>query len=82
MRTVQHAAAVDGKPGPWFTTQAQNGYVHLQSWLLRVPSPQGRRTACKYRVLDQTGSVLDQPTLPTGRQSLPGWRATGSSEVG
>ena len=81
VRTVQQRYWVDGRPGPWFTTQAQNGYVHLQSWL-QGPEPAGTSYGVQYRVLDQTGSVLDQPTLPTGRQPLPGCAGNGSSELG
>ena len=55
--------------------------MHLQSWL-QGPEPAGTSYGVQYRVLDQTGSVLDQPTLPTGRQSLPGCAGNGSSEVG
>jgi hypothetical protein len=78
--TVQQRYWVNGSPGPWFTTRAQSGFAHLQSWLLG-PHPAGARYATQYRLLDASGKVVPQATLPTGRQPLPGC-AGGSGQIG
>jgi hypothetical protein len=78
---VQQRYWVNGAPGPWFTTRAQSGFAHLQSWL-DGPRPAGTRYATQYRVLDTSGAVVRQDTLPADRQSLPGCAAGGSGQIG
>lgn len=78
--SVQQRYWVNGVPGHWFTTHAQSGFAHLQSWL-EGPQRAGSRYATQYRVLDASGAVVRQDTLPADRQSLPGC-ADGSGEIG
>jgi hypothetical protein len=60
---------VDGEPGPWFSTSAQNGLVHLLAWL---GEPQdGAAVSAEFRVLDGTGDVVPQRTLPTNPEPVP-----------
>src|SRR3954451_24531946 len=49
VRTVQQRYWVDGTPGPWFTTRAQSGFAHLQSWLTGRHRA-GAKYATQYRV--------------------------------
>ncbi len=81
VRTVQQRYWIGDRPGSWFSTEAQNGYVHLQSWL-QGPHPADTRYGVQYRVLGTTGQVVEQRTLPTGRQSLPGCAGRTSTELG
>jgi hypothetical protein len=79
--TVQQRFSVDGVPGPWFTTAAQGGYAHLQSWL-EGPEPAGSTYAVEYRVLDASGADVPQKALPTHPEPLPGCTDGGSAEIG
>ncbi len=54
VRTIRQRYWVDDVPGPWFTTRAQNGFAHLQTWL-RGPEPAGTSYSVEYRVLDAQG---------------------------
>lgn len=69
--TVQERFWVDGVPGSWFSTEAQGGYAHLQTWLAG-PLPEGTELGVQLRVLDADGKPVAQSALPTGTQSLPG----------
>lgn len=69
--TVQERFWVDGVPGPWFSSEAQDGYAHLQTWL-DGPLPQGTELGVQHRVLDADGEPVAQSALPTGTQLLPG----------
>jgi len=77
--SVQQRYYVGGRPGRWFVTRPQNGFVHLQSWLTG-PQPAVASYLVQYRVLDVRGAVLPQRVLPAN-QSLPGC-ASGSAEIG
>lgn len=68
---VQQRFWVDGTAGPWFTTRAQDGYAHLQTWL-EGPLDEGTDLAVEHRVLDAAGFPVPQSTLPTDKQPLPG----------
>ena len=76
--SVQQRYYVSGRPGRWFSTRPQSGFVHLQSWLTG-PQPAGASYLVQYRVLDTRGAVLPQRVLPTS-QPLPGC-ASGSAEI-
>ena len=78
--TVRERFWVDGVPGTWFQTAAQNGYAHLQTWL-QGPEP-GSRFAQQFQVLDAVGAVVPQTALPTGREPLSGCTGHGSAEIG
>ena len=78
---VQLSYVVDGVPGPWFSTSAQGGFVHLQSWL-KGPLPRDTKLQVETRVLDASGSVVRQRTLPTGPQRLATCPGPGSAEIG
>ena len=80
VQTVQQRYWVGDSPGPWFSTRAQSGFVHLHTWL-RGPQEPGTRYAVQSRVLDASGSVVPQQTLPTDPQPLPGC-ARGTAEIG
>lgn len=68
---VQQRFVVDGEPGDWFSTRAQDGYAHLQTWL---DGPFAKNTMIKveHRVLDGSGEEVGQSALPTGPQRLEG----------
>ncbi|MDX6299402.1 MAG: hypothetical protein QOF53_616 [Nocardioidaceae bacterium] len=78
---VQQRYWVNGVPKPWFSTRAESGFAHLQSWL-DGPQRAGTKYATQYRVLDASGAVVRQDTLPAARQSLPGCAAGGSGQIG
>lgn len=63
---VQQRFRVDGVPGPWFSTQAQGGYAHLQTWL-DGPVPAGAALDVQVRVLDPDRQPVRQSVQP-----LPG----------
>lgn len=69
--TVQERFWVDGVAGPWFRTEAQGGYAHLQTWL-DGPLPKGTELGVQHRVLDADGAPVAQSALPTATQPLPG----------
>ena len=77
---VQQRFVVDGVEGPWFTTRAQGGYAHLQTWL-DGPLKKRARIAVQNRVLDAAGQVVEQSTLPTVPQPLAGC-AGGDAQIG
>lgn len=62
--TVRQRIWVDGEPGPWFTTAAVNGIVHLAVWE-DGPLPKGTELAAQYEVLDAADGVVAQDALPT-----------------
>lgn len=80
VQTVQQRYWIDGDPGPWFSTRAQSGFVHLHTWL-RGPQEAGTRYAVQSRVLDASGAVVPQRALPTDPTSLPGC-AAGNAVIG
>ena len=77
---VQQRYTVDGVTGPWFTTKAQGGFVHLQSWL-DGPQPADTTYAVQYRVRDASGGDVRQTALPTRPNPLAGCSG-GSAEIG
>lgn len=79
--TVQQRYLVGGVPGAWFTSRAQDGYVHLQSWL-EGPEPASTRFAEQFRVLDASGDDVPQTALPTRQSLLPGCSKGGSAQIG
>lgn len=78
---VQQRYWVDGDAGRWFQSAAQQGYVHLQTWL-EGPHPAGTGYAEQYRVLDAQGDVVRQTALPTRPARLSGCPAQGSASIG
>jgi hypothetical protein len=79
--TVQQRYWVGGVPGPWYSSDAQGGYVHLQTWL-EGPEPAGTTYAQQFRVLDADGAAVEQSTLPTEQSRLSGCPAEGSVSIG
>lgn len=67
--TVRQRLWVDGDPGPWFTTAAVNGFVHLSAWQ-DGPLPRGTELGVQYEVLDADGGGVAQTTLPTEPEEL------------
>lgn len=66
---------VDGEPGPWFTSAARNGFVHLQAWLSDLP--RDAEVAVQLRTLDADGEPVASsglPGKPTQVGSCPGRR--------
>jgi hypothetical protein len=78
---VQQRFWVDGVAGPWFETAAQDGYVHLQSWV-KGPEPAGTTYAEQFRVLDADGIDVQQDALPTRPSALVGCSAGGTAQIG
>ena len=78
---VQQRFWVDGVAGPWFETAAQDGYVHLQSWV-KGPEPAGTTYAEQFRVLDADGVDVQQDALPTRPGALVGCSTGGSAQIG
>lgn len=68
---VQQRFWVDGVPGPWFSSQAHDGYAHVQAWL-EGPLPAETQLAVQHRVLDADGYPISQNALPSQRQPLLG----------
>lgn len=69
--TVQERFWTDGQAGPWFTTTAQGGYAHLQTWL-DGPLAEGTELAVQTRALDADGRPVARSGLAPGRQPLAG----------
>jgi hypothetical protein len=59
---AQQRFVVDGTPGPWFSTRAVGGIVHLQTWL--GPQTQDVEIVAEQQVLDAAGEVVRQDTWP------------------
>src|SRR5262245_47528554 len=59
---------IDGTAGPWFTTQPQRGLAHLHAWLSEQND--GAEVAVQTRVLDKSGSLVDQAALPLKPQQI------------
>jgi hypothetical protein len=78
--TVQERYWQDGKPGPWFTTEARGGYAHLQTWVTG-PLPAQAQLGVQTQALDADGRPVNRSALPRGRQALPGC-AGGDAQIG
>lgn len=78
---VQQRYWVGDVPGPWFESRAQNGYVHLQTWL-EGPEPASTKYGEQFRVLDASGNDVRQTALPTRASTLHGCGAVGSAQIG
>jgi hypothetical protein len=76
--TVRQRFVVDGDPGRWFDTEAENGYAHLQTWITG-PHSDGTSYAEEFRVLDKAGNAVEQDVLPTEPSALSGCPAGGGS---
>jgi hypothetical protein len=61
---------VDGTSSPWFSTQAQRGFVHLRGWLGEQIA--GATITVQTKVLDKAGNPVPQDALPTTPQPLTG----------
>lgn len=70
---VQQRYWVGGVAGPWFSSRAYDGYVHLQTWL-EGPVVEGTALAVQQRVLDADGARVAQTALPTRAVALTGCR--------
>ncbi|CAN5529021.1 hypothetical protein BH10ACT10_BH10ACT10_16530 [soil metagenome] len=79
--TVQQRYWVGGVAGPWFESEAQGGYAHLQTWL-EGPEPAATTYAAQFRVLDADGDEITQKALPTDLQALAGCNEGGSAQIG
>jgi hypothetical protein len=78
--TVRQRLWVDGEPGPWFTTEAANGFVHVTSWE-DGPLPEGTDLAAQYEVLDADGGAVAQDALPVDPEPV-GWCEDGDVQIG
>jgi hypothetical protein len=59
---------VDGVAGPWFVTERQRRFVHLQSWLLDVPKSSTLKI--QMQVLNRAGNVMSIRGLPSRPRPL------------
>lgn len=55
---------VDGRESDWFTSEARNGFVHLQAWL-RDP-PVGSEILIEVRLLDESGDRVSSEGVEPG----------------
>ena len=78
--TVRQRLWVDGEPGPWFTTEAVGGLVHVSAWE-DGPLPEGTELAAQYEVLDAAGAAVTQTALPTEPAEV-GWCEDGDVQIG
>ena len=78
--TVRQRLVVDGEPGPWFTTKAVDGLVHVSAWE-DGPLPEGTELAAQYEVLDADDAVVAQTALPTEPAEV-GWCEDGDVQIG
>lgn len=78
--TLQQRYWQDGKPGPWFTTEARGGYAHLQTWVTG-PLPEQAQLGVQTQALDADGRTVSWSALPRGRQPLPGC-VGGDAQIG
>lgn len=79
--TVQQRFWVDDVAGPWFESQAEGGYAHLQTWL-EGPEPAAATYAQQFRILDADGNEVTQDALPTKPTPLTGCSKGGSAQIG
>ncbi len=79
--SVRQRYVVDGVPGPWFESETQDGYIHLQSWL-DGPQPATTKYAEQFRVLSSSGEEVPQAVLPTDEDELLGCTDEGSAQIG
>lgn len=77
---VRQRLWVDGDPGPWFTTEAVNGLVHVAAWV-EGPLPAGTDLATQFELLDAAGEPVPQDMLPTTPAEV-GWCADGDVQIG
>ncbi len=78
--TVRQRLWVDGEPGPWFTTEAVNGFAHVAAWE-DGPLPKGTELAAQYDVLDADGGAVAQDALPVDPEPV-GWCEDGDVQIG
>lgn len=78
--TVRQRLWVDGEPGPWFTTEAVNGFAHVAAWE-DGPLPEGTDLAAQYEVLDAQGGAIAQDALPVDPSPV-GWCEDGDVQIG
>ena len=67
---VELRFVIDGATGPWFSSSAQHGFVHVHAWLSQQNA--GARVAVQVRVLDAHGNAVPQSALPTEPQPIVG----------
>lgn len=78
--TVRQRLWVDDEPGPWFTTRAVGGLVHVSAWE-DGPLPEGTELAAQYEVLDADDGIVSQTALPTEPAEV-GWCEDGDVQIG
>lgn len=79
--SVRLRFVVGGTPGDWVTTDARDGFVHLQAWL-DGPVRHGTSLAMQQQVLDHQGNLVSHTVLPR-TQRLPGCGpGSGSATIG
>jgi hypothetical protein len=79
--TVQQRFWVDGTPEPWFTTEAVDGFAHLQTWL-SGPLTRTAEVQVEHQVLDASGEPVEQGVLPTGKTALETCAGGGDVQIG
>ncbi len=73
VRSARMRYFVDGVAGPWFVSQRQGRFVHLQSWLLDTAVPAGVPLKIQTQVLNGSGAVLDVAGMTSHpRRLVPG----------
>lgn len=77
---VRQRLWVDGDPGPWFTTEAVGGIVHLSAWE-DGPLPRGTDLGVEFDVLDRDGAPVRQDVLPEDPAAV-GWCEDGDVQIG
>ena len=61
---------VDGVAGPWFVSQRQGRFIHLQSWLLTTEVPDSVPLKIQTQVRNGAGQVMTVPGLSNQPRTL------------
>ena len=76
---VQMRFVVNGSSSPWFSSAAQNGFVHLHAWL--TDQDAGSSLLVQVRVLDSSDDLVRQSAFSTDPQLMTGCE-NGSIDIG
>lgn len=67
---VELRFVIDSAFGPWYTTEADEGFAHVHGWLEMQNN--GAAVAVQIRVLSADGEVVPQQTVSLEPQGIPG----------
>jgi hypothetical protein len=68
VRSARMRYWVDGVAGPWYVSQRQGRFLHLQSWLL--DPPEGAALKIQTQVRNGAGQVVQVRGIPSGPRPL------------